>query len=195
MGADLSRGDDFCAFTFLFPLADGRFGVKTQCYITEVTLMKLPGAMRTKYEEFLNEGSLFVMEGATLDVDGAVYDDLDKYIEASDYNIEAFGFDPYNAKEFVARWTVEHGPFGIEKVSQGVKTESVPLGEIKTFAEERMLLFDQSLMSFTMGNCVTLVDTNGGKKLLKKRQDQKIDSVAALMDAYIAYKSNKGAFD
>ena len=195
LGADLSRGDDFCAFTFLFPLADGRFGVKTRCYITEVTLMKLPGAMRIKYEEFLKEGSLHVMEGATLDIDGAVYDDLDKYIEDCDYSVEAFGFDPYNAKEFVSRWTTEHGPFAIEKVPQGVKTESVPLGEIKTFVEERMLLFDQELMSFTMGNCVTLEDTNGGRKLLKKRSDQKIDSVAALMDAYIAFKANKGVFD
>jgi phage terminase large subunit-like protein len=195
MGADLSRGDDFCAFTFLFPLADGRFGVKTRCYITEVTLMKLPGAMRVKYEEFLKEGSLLVMNGATLDVDGEVYDDLDKYITECDYDVNALGFDPYNAKEFVARWTAENGPFAIEKVAQGVKTESVPLGEIKTFAEERMLLFDQLLMTFTMGNCVTLEDTNGGRKLLKRRQEQKIDSVAALMDAYIAYKANKGVFD
>lgn len=194
LGADLSRGDDFCAFTFLFPLQNGGFGVKTRSYITEVTLMKLPMAMRKKYEEFLNEGSLIVLEGTVLDMMD-VYDDLDKYIVDTEYDVRSFGFDPYNAREFVERWQSENGPFGVEKVIQGAKTESVPLGELKTLAEERMLIFDQELMSFTMGNCVTIEDTNGNRKLLKKRNDQKIDNVAAMLDAYVAYKLNKDAFE
>lgn len=194
LGADLSQGDDFCAFTFLFPLANGNFGVKTRCYITDLTLMKLPGAMRIKYDQFLNEGSLIVLDGAILDM-MEVYDDLDKFIQDEQYDVRCFGFDPYNAKEFVERWTSENGPFGVEKVIQGAKTESVPLGELKNLSEERMLIFDQDLMSFTMGNCITLEDTNGNRKLLKKRHDQKIDSVSALMDAYVAYKANKDAFE
>lgn len=194
MGADLSRGDDFCAFTFLFPLKDGTFGVKTRCYITSLTLMKLPGAMRIKYEDFLKEGSLIVLEGSVLDM-MEVYEDLDKFIIDSSYDVRAFGFDPYNAREFVERWKIENGPYGIEKVIQGAKTESVPLGELKIMAEERMLLFDEVLMAFAMGNAVTLEDTNGNRKLLKKRNDQKIDSVSALMDAYVAYKANKDAFE
>ena len=194
LGADLSQGDDFCAFTFLFPLPGGYFGVKTRSYITELTLHKLPGAMRAKYDEFLREGSLVVMDGTVLDLD-AVYDDLDKYIVDSEFDVMCFGFDPYNAKSFVERWEGENGPFGIEKVPQGVKTETVPLGELKILAEERMLLFDQSLMSFAMGNCITLEDTNGNRKLLKKRRDQKIDNVSAMMDAYVAYKANKEAFE
>ena len=194
MGGDLSRGDDFCAFTFLFPLKDGTFGVKTRCYITSLTLMKLPGAMRIKYEEFLKEGSLIVLDGNVLDMMD-VYEDLDKFIINSSYDVRAFGFDPYNAREFVERWEIENGPYGIEKVIQGAKTESVPLGELKIMAEERMLLFDEVLMAFAMGNAVTLEDTNGNRKLLKKRNDQKIDSVSALMDAYVAYKANKDAFE
>ena len=194
LGADLSRGDDFCAFTFLFPLPSGEFGVVTRSYITSLTLMKLPGAMRQKYDEFTKEGSLIVLEGTVLNMTD-VYDDLDKYIVDSQFDVRCFGFDPYNAKEFVERWESENGPFGIEKVIQGSKTESVPLGELKTLAGERMLLFDQSLMEFTMGNCITIEDTNGNRKLLKKRHDQKIDNVAAMMDAYVAYKANKDAFE
>lgn len=194
LGADLSQGDDFCAFTFLFPLSNGAFGVKTRNYITSRTLSKLPTAMRTKYEEFMNEGSLIVLEGTVLDLD-EVYDDLDNHIISREYDVCCFGYDPYNAKTFVERWTSENGPFGIEKVPQGVKTESVPLGELKKLSEEGLLLFDESLMQFTMGNCITLEDTNGNRKLLKKRYDQKIDAVAAMMDAYVAYKNNKEAFD
>lgn len=194
LGADLSQGDDFCAFTFLFPLRDGSFGVKTRNYISSKTLHKLPGAMRLKYDEFMKEGSLVVLEGTVLDLD-EVYDDLDQHIIDRDYDVRCFGFDPYNARAFVERWESENGPFGIEKVIQGAKTESVPLGELKKLAEERMLLFDEELMTFTMGNCITLEDTNGNRKLLKKRYDQKIDAVAAMMDAYIAYKLNKEAFE
>ena len=194
LGADLSQGDDFCAFTFLFPLRNGTFGIKTRCYITSLTLTKLPTAMRIKYEQFMNEGSLIVLEGTVLDMMD-VYDDLDKFIDDSNYDVRAFGFDPYNAREFVTRWEQENGPYGIEKVQQGAKTESVPLGELKKLAEERMLVFDQEIMSFTMGNCITIQDTNGNRKLLKKRSDQKIDSVAAMMDAYISYKLNKDGFE
>ena len=195
MGADMSQGDDFCAFTFLFPLSNGSFGVKTRCYITEFTLRKLPLAMRQKYEEFINEGSLQVLPGTVLDLDHDVYEDLDKHIIDCGYDVRAFGFDPYNAREFVERWMTENGPFGIEKVIQGAKTESVPLGELKKFAEERMLIFDEELMTFTMGNCIALEDTNGNRKLYKKRKEQKIDAVAAMMDAYVAYKLNKEAFE
>ena len=195
MGADMSQGDDFCAFTFLFPLSNGSFGVKTRCYITEFTLRKLPLAMRQKYEEFINEGSLQVLPGTVLDLDHDVYEDLDRHIIDCGYDVRAFGFDPYNAREFVERWTVENGPFGVEKVIQGAKTESVPLGELKKFAEERMLIFDEELMTFTMGNCIALEDTNGNRKLYKKRKEQKIDAVAAMMDAYVAYKLNKEAFE
>lgn len=194
MGVDLSQGDDFCAFTFLFPLQNGCFGVKTRNYITSNTLNKLPLAMRTKYEEFINEGSLMVLEGAILDM-MTVYDDLDKFIADQEYDVRSVGFDPYNAKEFISRWETENGPFGIEKVIQGAKTESVPLGELKKLAEERMLLFDEEMITFTMGNCITLEDTNGNRKLFKKRYEQKIDAVAAMMDAYIAYKLNKDAFE
>lgn len=194
LGADLSQGDDFCAFTFLFPLSNGSFGVKTRSYITDLTLQKLPGAMRQKYEEFRREGSLVVMEGTVLDMMD-VYDDLDTFVQDSDYEVMCFGFDPYNAKEFVERWETENGTLGTEKVPQGVKTETVPLGELKILSEERMLIFDQQLMSFAMGNCITLEDTNGNRKLLKKRRDQKIDNVSALMDAYVAYKANKEAFE
>lgn len=194
MGADLSQGDDFCAFTFLFPLPTGEFGVKTRCYITELTLMKLPLAMRTKYEEFINEGSLIVLEGSILDM-MEVYEELDNHIINSEYDVRAFGYDPYNAKEFVERWATENGPFGIEKVRQGARTESVPLGELKNLAEVRLLLFDQSMMTFTMGNAITVEDTNGNRKLLKKRREQKIDSVAAMMDAFVAYKANRDAFE
>jgi phage terminase large subunit-like protein len=194
LGADLSQGDDFCAFTFLFPLKNGMFGIKTRCYITSLTLMKLPGAMRIKYDQFLKEGSLMVLEGTVLDM-MEVYEDLDQYIIDEKYDVRSFGFDPYNAKEFVTRWESENGPYGIEKVIQGAKTESVPLGELKKLSEERMLIFDQDLMSFTMGNCITLEDTNGNRKLLKKRYEQKIDSVSALMDAYVAYKANKDSFE
>lgn len=195
MGADMSQGDDFCAFTFLFPLSNGSFGVKTRCYITEFTLRKLPMAMRQKYEEFINEGSLQVLPGTVLDLDHDVYEDLDRHIIDCGYDVRAFGFDPYNAREFVERWTTENGPFGIEKVIQGAKTESVPLGELKKFAEERMLIFDEELMTFTMGNCIALEDTNGNRKLYKKRKEQKIDAVAAMMDAYVAFKLNKEAFE
>ena len=194
MGADLSRGDDFCAFTFLFPLSDGSFGIKTRCYITSVTLTKLQKAMRLKYEEFMQEGTLIVLEGTVLDM-MEVYDDLTKHIEDNQYDVRSFGFDPYNAREFVDRWERENGPYGIEKVSQGAKTESVALGELKKLAEERLLLFDEQIMSFTMGNCITIEDTNGNRKLLKRRNEQKIDSVSALMDAYIAYKLNKENFE
>ncbi len=194
LGADLSQGDDFCAFTFLFPLGRERYGVKTRSYITELTLMKLPAAMRQKYEEFINEGSLHVMPGNILDM-MEVYEDLDRFILTSEYDVRTLGYDPYNAKEFVARWEAENGPFGLEKVIQGAKTESVPLGELKIMSEERLLIFDQALMSFAMGNAITLEDTNGSRKLLKKRQDEKIDNVAALMDAWVAYKANKEAFE
>lgn len=194
LGADLSQGDDFCAFTFLFPLQNGQFGVKTRNYITSLTLMKLPAAMRQKYDEFIDEGSLIVMEGTVLDM-MEVYEDLDNYIDQCQYNIVSFGFDPYNAKEFVARWETENGPFGIVKVIQGAKTESVPLGELKKLSEERMLLFDEELMCFSMGNCIAMEDTNGNRKLLKKRREAKIDAVAAMLDAYVAYKINREAFD
>ena len=194
MGADLSRGDDFCAFTFLFPLSDGSFGIKTRCYITSVTLTKLQKAMRLKYEEFMQEGTLIVLEGTVLDM-MEVYDDLAKHIEDNQYDVRSFGFDPFNAREFVDRWERENGPYGIEKVIQGAKTESVPLGELKKLAEEKLLLFDEQIMSFTMGNCITIEDTNGNRKLLKRRNEQKIDSVSALMDAYIAYKLNKENFE
>lgn len=194
LGADLSHGDDFTAFTFLFPLGDGRFGVKTRSYISSLTLHKLPVSMRQKYDEFMDEGSLHVLEGTVLDMMD-VYDDLDAHIIQSDYDVSAFGFDPYNAKEFVGRWERENGPFGIEKVIQGSRTESVPLGELKTLAEERMLLFDEELMKFAMGNAITLEDTNGNRKLMKRRAEHKIDNVAALMDAWVAYKLNKDSFE
>lgn len=194
LGADMSQGDDFCAFTFMFPLRDGKFGIKTRNYITELTLMKLPSAMRFKYDEFTKEGSLVVMPGTVLDM-MQVYDDLDNHIIECRYDVRSFGYDPYNAREFVDRWERENGPFGIEKVIQGAKTESVPLGELKKLSEERMLLFDEELMSFTMGNCITLEDTNGNRKLYKKRYDQKIDAVAAMLDAYVAFKLNRDAFE
>lgn len=194
LGADLSQGDDFCSFTFLFPLSNGAFGVKTRNYISSLTLSKLPPAMRFKYDEFMKEGSLVVLEGTVLDT-MEVYDDLDKHITDCDYDVRCFGYDPYNAKDFVNRWASENGSFGIEKVIQGVKTESVPLGELKKLAEERMLLFDEELMTFTMGNCITMEDTNGNRKLLKKRYEAKIDAVAAMMDAFVAYKLNREAFD
>lgn len=194
LGADLSRGDDFCAFTFLFPLSVGGFGVKAKSYISSVTLSKLQPAMRIKYEDFIREGSLIVLEGAVLNMSD-VYDDLDRYIADSNFDVRSFGFDPYNARTFVERWEAENGPFGVEKVIQGAKTESVPLGELKTFAGERMLVFDQEIMSFCMGNCITLEDTNGNRKLWKKRHDQKIDNVAAMMDAYVAYTIHQEAFD
>ena len=194
MGADLSQGDDFCAFTFLFPLSGGRFGVKTRNYITSLTLNRLPLAIREKYNEFIKEGSLIIMEGTVLDMD-EVYDDLDQFIVDTEYDVRCFGYDPYNAKAFVNRWEQENGPFGIEKVIQGSKTESVPLGELKKLAQERMLLFDEQLMKFTMGNCITLVDNNGNRKLFKYRREDKIDAVAAMMDAYVAYKLNKEAFE
>ena len=194
LGADLSQGDDFCAFTFLFPLRNDCFGVKVRSYISSITLRKLPVAMRIKYEEFIKEGSLIVLDCTVLDM-MAVYDDLDQYIVDTGYDVRCFGFDPYNAKEFVERWETENGPFGIEKVPQGAKTESVPLGELKLYAEERALIFDQALMTFTMGNCITLEDTNGNRKLLKKRRQEKIDNVAAMLDAYVAYKANRDAFE
>lgn len=194
LGADLSQGDDFCAFTFLFPLRDGSFGVKTRNYITSRTLKKLPAAMRVKYDQFTEEGSLIVFEGTVLDMI-QVYEDLDAHITNRQYDVRCFGYDPYNAKEFVERWASENGPFGIEKVIQGAKTESVPLGELKKLAEDRMLLFDEELMTFAMGNCITIEDTNGNRKLLKMRREQKIDSVAAMMDAYVAYKLNKDTFE
>lgn len=194
LGADLSQGDDFCAFTFIFPLSSGSFGVKTRNYITELTLKKLPLALRNKYEEFINEGSLIVMPGNILDM-MQVYDDLDEFIIRTAYDVRCFGYDPYNAKEFVERWERENGAYGIEKVIQGAKTESVPLGELKKLAEERMLLFDEGLMTFTMGNCITIEDTNGNRKLYKNRYDAKIDAVAAMMDAFVAYKHNREAFE
>ena len=194
LGADLSQGDDFCAFTFIFPLNDGSFGVKTRSYITELTLTKLPPAMRSKYDEFINEGTLIIMNGTVLDMD-EVYEDLDKYIIDNEYDVRSFGYDPYNAKEFVNRWCAENSPYGVEKVPQGAKTETVPLGELKKLSEVRMLLFDEEIMSFTMGNCITLEDTNGNRKLLKKRYEHKIDNVAAMLDAYVAYKLNKEAFE
>jgi len=194
LGADLSQGDDFCAFTFLFPLSTGAFGIKTRSYITELTLMKLPGAMRAKYDEFIREDSLQIIGGTVLDM-MEVYDDLDQFIINSEFDVRCLGFDPYNAKEFVTRWEAENGPYGIEKVIQGAKSESVPLGELKILSEQRLLIFDQDLMSFAMSNAVTLEDTNGNRKLLKKRADEKIDNVAAMMDAYIAYKANKEAFE
>ncbi len=194
LGADLSQGDDFCAFTFLFPLPGGKFGVKTRSYITSLTLMKLPGAMRQKYNDFINEGSLHIFEGSILDM-MEVYDDLDAHIQECGYDVRALGFDPYNAKEFVARWEAENGPYGIEKVIQGARTESVPLGELKTLSGQRLLIFDQALMTFAMGNSITLEDTNGNRKLLKKRQEGKIDNVAAMMDAFVAYKLNKEQFE
>lgn len=194
LGADLSQGDDFCAFTFLFPLSNGSFGIKTRSYITTLTLNRLPLAMRLKYNEFIKEGSLIVLEGTVLDM-MQVYEDLDQHIIDCEYDVMCFGYDPYNAKEFVERWEQENGPFGIEKVPQGARTESVPLGELKTLASERMLIFDEELMTFAMGNCITLEDTNGNRKLLKKRHEMKIDNVAAMMDAYIAYKANKDAFE
>lgn len=194
LGADLSQGDDFCAFTFLFPLRYEKFGVKTRDYITSKTLDSLPLAMRNKYETFIQEGSLIVMDGTILDLD-KVYEDLDEHVISCEYDVRCFGYDPYNAREFVERWSKENGPFGIEKVIQGSKTESVPLGELKKMAEERLLIFDEDLMTFAMGNCITLEDNNGNRKLYKKRYDQKIDAVAALMDAYVSYKLNKEAFD
>ena len=194
LGADLSQGDDFCAFTFLFPLSNGAFGIKTRNYITSRTLAKLPPAMRMKYDEFMNEGSLMVLEGTVLDMID-VYEDLDRHIIDRGYDVRCFGYDPYNAKDFVARWETENGPFGIVKVIQGAKTESVPLGELKDLAEDRLLLFDEQLMTFAMGNCITLEDTNGNRKLFKKRYEQKIDAVAAMMDAYVAYKLNRDAFE
>lgn len=194
LGADLSQGDDFCSFTFLFPLKDGTFGIKTRNYISSLTLAKLPSAMRMKYEEFMNEGSLIVMDGTILDM-MEVYDDLDQFIIDSDYDVRSFGYDPYNAKDFVERWEKENGPFGIVKVPQGSRTESVPLGELKKLSEERMLLFDENLMTFTMGNCIVMEDTNGNRKLLKRRHEAKIDAVAAMMDAFISYKLNKDAFE
>lgn len=194
LGADLSQGDDFCAFTFLFPLSNGCFGVKTRNYISSITLMKLPAAMRFKYDQFMAEGSLIVLDGTVLDM-MEVYEDLDNHIAECQYDVRCFGFDPYNAKEFVARWESENGPFGIEKVIQGAKTESVPLGELKKLSEERMLLFDEDLMTYAMGNCIVMEDTNGNRKLLKKRYDAKIDAVAAMMDAFVAYKINREAFE
>lgn len=195
MGADLSRGDDFCAFTFLFPLGNDQYGIKTRCYITSDTMNKLPVAMRMKYESFMEEGSLMVMDGVTLNLDKEVYDDLDKFITDNDYDVRSFGYDPYNAREFVTRWESENGPFGIETVKQGSKTESVPLGELKKLSENRNLLFDEDLMSFCMGNAIALIDTNGNKKLYKKKSEQKIDSVAAMLDAYVAFKLNRDLFE
>lgn len=195
MGADLSQGDDFCAFTFLFPLRNGSFGVKTRAYITERTLKLLPGGLREKYKEFIDEGTLIIMPGTVLDIPGEVFEDLDSFIIHSSYDVEAFGYDPYGAKEFVERWELENGPYGIEKVPQGAKTESIPLGELKKLSEDRLLLFDESLMSFTMGNCIVLEDTNGNKKLYKRKREEKIDSVSAMLDAYIAYKAFKQNFE
>lgn len=194
LGGDLSQGDDFCAFTFLFPLSDGSFGVKTRNYISQLTFDKLPAAMHSKYEEFIREGSLVVMDCTVLDM-MQVYDDLDAHITEMEYDVRCFGYDPYNAKDFVARWESENGPFGIEKVIQGARTESVPLGELKKLSEERMLIFDEILMTFAMGNCIAVEDNNGNRKLLKKRYEQKIDAVAAMLDAYVAYKINREAFD
>lgn len=194
MGGDLSQGDDFCSFAFLFPLPDGAFGIKTRSYITDLTLSKLPSAMRVKYDEFIKEGSLVIFDGAVLDM-MQVYDELDEYISAHNYDVRTFGYDPYNAREFVERWANENGPFGIEKIIQGIKTESVPLGELKKLAGERMLLFDEKIVEFAMGNCIVMEDTNGNRKLLKKRYEAKIDPVAALMDAFIAFKLNREAFE
>ena len=194
MGCDLSMGDDFCSFTFLFPLKRDAFGIKTHNYITSLTMSKLPSAMRLKYEEFINEGSLVVLEGTVLDMMD-VYEDLERHIEDCQYDVRCVGYDPYNARDFVERWIRENGPFGVEKVIQGAKTESVPLGELKKLSEERLLLFDEELMSFAMGNCIALVDTNGNRKLYKQRQEQKIDAVAAMMDAFVAYKLNRDAFE
>lgn len=195
MGGDLSQGDDFCAFTFLFPLSNGCFGVKTRCYITSRTYMRLPTAMRQKYDEFIEEGTLIVQEGTVLDIKRSVYEDLDEHILKSNYDVRAFGYDPYNARDFVEQWEQENGPYGVEKVIQGAKTESVPLGELKKLAEDRVLLFDEKMMTFTMGNAIVLTDTNGNRKLLKSRYEQKIDSVAALMDAYVVYKIYRDLFD
>ena len=194
LGIDLSQGDDFCAFTFLFPLARERYGIKTRCYISSRTLYRLPGAARIKYDEFINEGTLMILDGTTLDM-MEVYDDLDKHIQNMRYDVCCLGYDPYNAKEFIQRWELENGSYGIEKVIQGSKTESVPLGELKDLAEDRLLIFDEQLMSFTMGNAITLEDTNGNRKLLKTRYSEKIDSVSALMDAYVAYKLHKDMFE
>lgn len=194
MGIDLSQGDDFCSFTFLFPLSNGCFGIKTRNYISSLTLMKLPGAMRTKYEEFLSEGSLVVLEGNILDMID-VYDDLDNFIIKNEYDVQCVGYDPYNAKDFIERWTMENGPFGVSKVIQGSKTESVPLGELKKLSEERMLLFDEEIMKFAMGNCIVMEDTNGNRKLLKRRYEAKIDCVAAMMDGFVAYKLNRELFE
>ena len=194
LGADLSQGDDFCAFTFMFPLSNGSFGIKTRNYISSLTLMKLPSAMRVKYDRFMAEGSLVVLEGTVLDMT-EVYEDLDQHITECEYDVRCIGYDPYNAQTFIERWQSENGPFGIEMVRQGIKTESVPLGELKKLSEERLLLFDEELMTFAMGNCITLEDTNGNRKLLKKRYEQKIDAVAAMLDAYVAYKANKDAFE
>ena len=194
LGCDLSQGDDFCAFTFLFPLRNGSFGVKTRNYISESTLHKLPAAMRIKYDSFMNEGSLVVLPGPVLNM-MEVYEDLDDHIQKCQYDVRCIGYDPYNARDFIERWAQENGSFGIEKVKQGARTESVPLGELKKLSEEGMLLFDEELMSFTMGNCITIEDTNGNRKLLKKRYDQKIDAVAAMMDAYVAFKLNREAFE
>ena len=194
MGADLSQGDDFCAFTFLFPLRAEEFGIKCRSYITEYTLSKLPGASRVKYEEFINEGTLIVLPGSILDLN-RVYDDLIQHITSCEYDVRAFGYDPYNAKEFVEKWAMDVSPYGVVKVPQGAKTESVPLGELKTLAERRSLLFDQSIMQFTMGNCITFEDSNGNRKLSKKRREDKIDNVAALLDAYVAFKQNRDLFE
>ena len=194
MGADMSQGDDFCSFLFFFPLNDGRFGIKSRSYISSIKFSKLAEAMRRKYEEFISEGSLVVADTSVLDMMW-VYEELDDFIIKHNYDVRCFGFDPYNAREFVQRWINENGQFGVEKVIQGAKTESVPLGELKKLSEERMLLFDEDIMQFAMGNCITIEDTNGNRKLLKKRYDQKIDSVAAMMDAYIAFKLNREAFE
>jgi phage terminase large subunit-like protein len=194
LGADLSQGDDFCAFTFLFPLRNGKFGIVTRSYISENTFFKLSSGPRQKYEEFIAEASLHILPGVVLDM-MAVYDDLEAFIEKEQFDVRCFGYEPYNAKEFVTRWEMENGPFGIEKVPQGARTESVPLGELKHLSARRELIFDQVLMSYAMGNAITIEDTNGNRKLLKKRHDQKIDNVAALMDAYVAYKANKEAFE
>lgn len=194
MGCDLSRGDDFTAFTFLFPLSGDRFGVKTRCYVSEKSVLMLPASLRRKYQEFLDEGSLQVMDGTVLDM-MEVYEDLDRYILDQNYDVRAMGFDPYNARAFVERWTRENGEYGVEKVVQGAKTESVPLGEIKNMAFNRLLLFDQAIMQFTMGNCIALEDTNGNRKLYKDRREQKIDSVSALLDAWVAYKVHREIFD
>ena len=194
LGADLSQGDDFCAFTFLFPLGGENFGIKTRSYITSFTLMQLPSAMRTKYDQFTEEGSLIVLDGTVLKMSD-VYDDLIRFIDSMQYDVRSFGYDPYNAKDFVERWITENGPYGVDKVMQGVKTESVPLGELKKLAEQHKLIFDQELMSFTMGNCITIEDNNGNRKLLKERRDRKIDNVSALMDAYVLYKRETDAFE